>query len=108
MEEGSRGRPVGGAGRCWSLTVGEVSFGGVWPSSRILYDEGGHSGRFRLGRLGLVQPRRDDDWGDGPFGDGRQDAGNLRLWLEREGLSHVLAIKRSEKLWAWTDKGPVR
>ncbi len=31
---------------------------------------------------------------------------NLRLWLEREGLPHVLAIKGSEKLWAWTKKGP--
>ena len=55
--------------------VREVSFGGAWPGSRIRYDEGGHSGRFRLGGLGLVQSRRDDDRGDGPFGDGRQDAG---------------------------------
>ena len=31
---------------------------------------------------------------------------NLRLWLEREGIPHVLAIKKSEKLWAWTEKGP--
>ena len=31
---------------------------------------------------------------------------NLRLWLEREGIAHVLAIKSNEKLWAWTDKGP--
>ena len=52
-----------------------MSFGGAWPGSRIRYDEGGHSGRFRLGGLGLVQSRRDDDRGDGPFGDGRQDAG---------------------------------
>ena len=36
------------------------------------------------------------------YGSGR----NLRLWLEREGLSHVLAIKRNEKLWALTEKGP--
>ena len=32
----------------------------------------------------------------------------LWLWLEREGLSHVLAIKRSGKLWALTDKGPLQ
>ncbi len=31
---------------------------------------------------------------------------NLWLWLEREGILHVLAIKSSEKLWAWTEKGP--
>ena len=31
---------------------------------------------------------------------------NLRLWLEREGLSHVMAIKRSENLWALAEKGP--
>ena len=30
-----------------------------------------------------------------------------RLWLEGEGIPHVLAaIKRNEKLWAMTDKGP--
>ena len=28
------------------------------------------------------------------------------LWLEREGIPHVLAIKRNEKLWAVTEKGP--
>ena len=39
--------------------------------------------------------------GDEVYGSDR----NLRLWLEREGLSHVLAIKRSEKLWALTERG---
>ena len=40
--------------------------------------------------------------GDEVYGSDR----NLRLWLEGEGLSHVMAIKRSEKLWALTEKGP--
>ena len=40
--------------------------------------------------------------GDEVYGNDR----NLRLWLEQEGVPHVLAIKRSEKLWALTDKGP--
>ena len=40
--------------------------------------------------------------GDEVYASGR----NPRLWLEREGLFHVLAIKRSEKLWALTGKGP--
>ena len=40
--------------------------------------------------------------GDAVYGSDR----NLRLWLEREGRSHVLAIKRSEKLGALTEKGP--
>ena len=40
--------------------------------------------------------------GDEVYGNDR----NLRLWLEREGIAHVLAIKSNEKLWAWTDKGP--
>ena len=40
--------------------------------------------------------------GDEVYGNDR----NLRLWLEREGIPHVLAIKRSEKLWAWTEQGP--
>ena len=31
---------------------------------------------------------------------------NLRLWLEREGVPHVLVVKRSEKLWTLTDRGP--
>ena len=33
---------------------------------------------------------------------------NLRRWLERADVPHVLAIKRSEKLWALTDKGPLQ
>ena len=40
--------------------------------------------------------------GDEVYGNDR----NLRLWLEREGIAHVLAIKSNEKLWARTDKGP--
>ena len=40
--------------------------------------------------------------GDEVYGNDR----NLRLWLEREGVPHVLAIKRSERLWVLTDRGP--
>ena len=40
--------------------------------------------------------------GDEVYGNDR----NLRLWLEREDVPHVLAVKRSEKLWALTDRGP--
>ena len=40
--------------------------------------------------------------GDEVYGSDR----NLRLWLEREGIPQVLAIKRNEKLWAVTEKGP--
>ena len=76
MESGSRG-PGWRTQLLRGPTVGEVSFGGAWPGSRIRRDEGGHSGRFRLGGLGLVQSRRGDDPGDGPFGHDRQDAGNL-------------------------------
>ena len=32
----------------------------------------------------------------------------LRLWLEREEIPHVMAIKSNEKLWAWTDEGPLQ
>ncbi len=42
--------------------------------------------------------------GDEVYGSDR----NLRLWLEREGIPHVLAIKSNEKLWALTDKGPLQ
>ena len=42
--------------------------------------------------------------GDEVYGSGR----DLRLWLEREGIPHVMAIKSNEKLWAWTDKGPLQ
>ena len=40
--------------------------------------------------------------GDEVYGSDR----NLRRWLEREGIPHVLAIKSNEQLWAWTEKGP--
>ena len=32
----------------------------------------------------------------------------LRLWLEREEIPHVMAVKSNEKLWAWTDRGPLQ
>ena len=41
--------------------------------------------------------------GDEVYGSDRK----LRLWLEREGIPHVMAIKSNEKLWALTDKGPL-
>ena len=31
-----------------------------------------------------------------------------RLMLERAEIPHVLAVKISEKLWAWTEKGPLQ
>ena len=40
--------------------------------------------------------------GDEVYGSDR----NLRLWLEQEGIPHVLAIKSNEKLWSLTEKGP--
>ena len=45
-----------------------------------------------------VEPRVPISWvtGDGVYGSGR----NLRLWLERAGIPHLLAIKSNEKLWA--------
>jgi SRSO17 transposase len=32
----------------------------------------------------------------------------LRVWLEEHDLAHVLAIKRSEPLWVWTEQGPAQ
>ena len=42
--------------------------------------------------------------GDEVYGSDRK----LRLWLEREEIPHVMAIKSNEKLWARTDKGPLQ
>ena len=42
--------------------------------------------------------------GDEVYGSDRK----LRLWLEREEIPHVMAIKSNEKLWALTDKGPLQ
>ena len=41
--------------------------------------------------------------GDEVYGSDR----TLRLWLEREEIPHVMAVKSNEKLWALTDKGPL-
>ena len=38
--------------------------------------------------------------GDEVYGSDR----HLRLWLEQEGISHVLAIKSNENLWALAGK----
>ena len=42
--------------------------------------------------------------GDEVCGNGR----NLRLWLEQQGIPHVLAVRSNENLWVWTDKGPLQ
>ena len=42
--------------------------------------------------------------GDEVYGSDRK----LRSWLEGEEIPHVMAIKKSEKLWALTDKGPLQ
>ena len=42
--------------------------------------------------------------GDKVYGSDRK----LRLWLERQDVPHVLAIKRNEKLWALTERGPLQ
>ena len=42
--------------------------------------------------------------GDEVYGSDR----NLRLWLEREEIAHVMAMKSNEKLWALTDRGPLQ
>ena len=42
--------------------------------------------------------------GDEVYGSDRK----LRLWLEREEVPHVMAIKKSERLWAMTDRGPLQ
>ena len=42
--------------------------------------------------------------GDEVYGGDRK----LRLWLERQEIPHVMAVKKSEKLWALTDKGPLQ
>ena len=40
--------------------------------------------------------------GDEVYGSDR----NLRLWLERADVPHVLAVKSNKKLWALTEKEP--
>jgi SRSO17 transposase len=30
----------------------------------------------------------------------------LRIWLEEQAIAYVLAVKRTEPLWTWTDRGP--
>ena len=42
--------------------------------------------------------------GDAVYGGDRR----LRRWLEERGVAHVLAVKRTEPLWAATDRGPAQ
>jgi SRSO17 transposase len=42
--------------------------------------------------------------GDEVYGGDRR----LRVWLEERGVAHVLAVKRSEPLWAATQRGPAQ
>src|SRR6478672_3160449 len=42
--------------------------------------------------------------GDEVYGGDRR----LRVWLEEQGIAHVLAVKRTEPLWTLTEQGPVQ
>lgn len=42
--------------------------------------------------------------GDEVYGGDRR----LRVWLEERGVAHVLAVKRTEALWAMTEQGPAQ
>jgi len=42
--------------------------------------------------------------GDEVYGSDRR----LRMWLEQQGVPHVLAIKTNERLWVGTDRGPAQ
>ncbi len=87
----------------------------VWADDRARRREAGvpESIRFRtkgqLARQMLERAVRSEvpfAWftGDEVYGSDR----NLRLWLEREEIPHVMAIKSNEKLWALTDRGPLQ
>ena len=62
----------------------------------------GHPARLILGRA--LESGVPFAWFDGDEVYGRDR--NLRLWLERQVVPHVLSIKRNEKPWALTGKGP--
>ena len=87
----------------------------VWADDRERCREAGvpEGTAFRTkGQLARVMLERAVDsgmpfgWftGDEVYGSDR----NLRLWLERREIPHVLAVKTNEKLWAWTEKGPLQ
>jgi hypothetical protein len=40
--------------------------------------------------------------GDTIYGGDRR----LRIWLEKQAIAYVLAVKRTEPLWTWIDRGP--
>ena len=102
--------PLPRGGPCWT---GEVYLPRVWADDQERREEAGvpEDVGFRtkpqLAR-GMLERAVESgvpfSWvvGDEVYGSDR----NLRLWLEGEGLSHVLAIKSNEQLWVLTDKGP--
>ena len=87
----------------------------VWADDRERRREAGvpESVRFRTkGQLAQLMLQRALEagvpfgWftGDEVYGSDRK----LRLWLERQEIPHVMAVKSNEKLWALTDKGPLQ
>ena len=72
-------------------------------------ESGGFRTKGQLARLMLQRAVESEEpfaWftGDEVYGSDQR----LRLWLEREEILRVLAIKRSEKLWALTKRGPLQ
>ena len=101
------------SGRGRTLLDRELYLPQVWAEDRERFREAGvpESVGFQTKpQLAQLMPARALEsgvpfawvFGDEVYGSDR----NLRRWLEREGLSQVLAVKSNEKLQAWTDKGP--
>ena len=105
-----------GSGMAESLLDRELYLPQVWaedgerrgeagvPEDSGLPDQGAQLARVMVERA--VEGGVPFGWftGDEVYGSDRK----LRLWLEREEIPHVLAVKTNEKLWAWTDKGPLQ
>ena len=104
--------PAPRAGRCWTGTCTCPRYGPRTGSRRReagVPEDAVFRTKPQLAQLMLERAADSGvpfSWftGDEVYGSDRK----LRRWLEREEIPHVMAIKSNEKLWAWTEKGPLQ
>ena len=82
----------------------DLSAAGVELPESVVFGTKGQLAQLMLGRA--LESGVPFSWftGDEVYDSDRK----LRLWLERQDVPHVVAIKRNEKLWALTERGPLQ
>jgi SRSO17 transposase len=86
--------------RCWTDDLARCAEAGV--PDRVAFHTKPQLAQAMLERAVTAGVPAGWVTGDTIYGGDRR----LRIWLEERAVAYVLAVKRTEPLWTWTDRGP--